>query len=104
MLTLKIESYGMALERIKRTLELSHLRGFNDSGDFQRHCQTRFDLTREECRSLYGVLVKLQSLGHDAMTTMDTWQHNMAVAECREFIRFLICIENMEIDDLLNAA
>jgi hypothetical protein len=94
----------MTIERLKKVLALPRLRGFEDLKDFQRHCQHRFPLLPDECKSLYEVLVKLQSLGHDALNTLDTWQRDMAPAECAEFIRFLICVEKMEIDDLLKAA
>lgn len=93
----------MTIEHLKIVLT-RNLHGFEDFIDFQHHCQRRFPLLPDECRSLYEVLVKLQSLGYDAMKTLDTWQRDMAPAECAEFIRLLIRVEEMEIDDLLKAA
>lgn len=94
----------MTIERLKQVLALPRLRGFEDYEDFERHCRRCFALLPEEYRALYEVLVKLQSLGHDAPTTLNTWQREMTPIECTEFIRVLICVEKMALDSLLKAA
>ena len=94
----------MTIERLKKILSLPRLQGFEDVSEFQRYCRRRFALLPDEYNALYEVLVKLQSLGHDARSTLDAWHREMAPAECAEFIRLLIRVEKMEIHALLKAA
>lgn len=94
----------MTIERLKQVLASPRLRGFDDYDAFERYCKRCFALLPDEYHALYEVLVKLQSLGHDAPTTLNTWQREMTPIECTEFIRVLICVEKMEIGSLLKAA
>ncbi len=75
------------------------LKSFDDYQDFVSFTKTLFKLKPSEYRSLYKVLLKLQTLGEDPKEVLHTWKQQTCQDECPEFIRFMIKVDNMDIED-----
>lgn len=74
------------------------LKDFNDYEDYRRFAETLFTLDAVEYRKLYDVLLKLQSIGEDPKETMIKWKKETCRKECPEFIRFMIQVDDMDIE------
>ena len=84
--------------KIKKPPE-DELKSFEDYQDFVTYTETLFKLQPSEYRGLYKVLQKLQSLGEDPKKVLRTWKQKTCQDECPEFIRFMIEVDQMDIQD-----
>jgi hypothetical protein len=75
------------------------LESFEDYGDFVTFTETLFKLQPSEYKGLYKVLLKLQGLGEDPKKVLETWKGETCQEDCPEFIRFMIQVDNMDIED-----
>lgn len=79
----------------------TRLKGFNNYDAFLRFSRMHFSLEPTEYQGLYQVLLKLQSVGQDPMEAMLTWK---AHEDGNEMIRFMIMIDQMDMETLKQAA
>ena len=77
------------------------LSGFDDYQAFLSFSQSLFRLKPEEYRGLYNVLLKLESIGQDAVETMLLLKGNTDEHDCYELIRFMIQFDSMDMADIL---
>jgi hypothetical protein len=77
------------------------LDAFESSEAFTNYAKERFDLTPDELRTLYRVMIKLQNMGQDPIEAMDQCQYEMEEVDCLEMLRFMIQVEGMDMRDLL---
>jgi hypothetical protein len=49
---------------------------------------------------LFDVLIKLQSIGQDAIQTMSLLKSNTNEQDCYELIRFMIQFDSMDMEDI----
>jgi hypothetical protein len=80
------------------------LDGFRDYEEFFGYAKSMFDLDSEELEGLYHVLLKLQGIGEDPVETMIVWKQETCRGECPEFIRFLIQVDNLDLESLKEVA
>jgi hypothetical protein len=80
------------------------LDGFRDYDEFVDYAVSLFDLEPEEIDGLYNVLLKLQGIGEDPVETMNVWKEETCRGECPEFIRFLIQVNNLDLESLKEVA
>jgi hypothetical protein len=73
---------------------------FESFEDFSNYSKTLFDLSPQEIEGLYRVLLKLQSIGEDPKKIMNYWKKRTCDTDCGDFIRFMIMVDDMDIDDL----
>ena len=78
----------------------SRLDGFSDYRQFVEYAETLFVLTPEEFEGLYEVLLKLQGIGEDPVETMHLWKAKTCKSGCPEFIRFLIRVNDLDLEEL----
>jgi hypothetical protein len=78
------------------------LSGFNDYQEFLNFSEPLFQLKPKEYHGLFNVLLKLQSIGQDAVQTMLLWNSNTDKHDCYELIRFMIQFDSMDMEDILN--
>ena len=78
----------------------TQLNGFDDYQEFLSFSKSLFRLKPEEYQGLFNVLLKLQSIGQDAVATMRLLQSNTDQKDCYELIRFMIRIDCMDMADL----
>ena len=76
------------------------LTGFNDYQEFLRFSRSLFHLNPEEYQGLYNVLLKLQSIGQDAIQTMRLLKRNNDEQDCYDLIRFMIQFDRMDMGDI----
>ena len=81
------------------TTPKDRLSAFKDFQDFVEYTEVMFKLEPEEFCGLYKVLLKLQSLGEDPKEVLRTWKKHTCQEECPEFIRFMIQVDKMPIED-----
>ncbi len=81
-----------------------NLDGFRDYDEFLDYAGSLFDLGPEELEGLYHVLLKLQGIGEDPVETMNVWKEETCRSECPEFIRFLIQVDNLDLESLKEVA
>jgi hypothetical protein len=77
------------------------LSGFSDYREFLSFSKTLFQLKTEEHQGLFDVLLKLESIGQDAVETMLSLKSNADEQDCYELIRFMIQIDNLDMEDIL---
>jgi len=82
-----------------KTPPQDELTSFEDFEDFVTYTETLFKLQPSDYQGLYKVLLKLQGLGEDPKEVMRTWKKQTCQDECPEFIRFMIEVDNMDIED-----
>jgi hypothetical protein len=75
------------------------LTSFDDYEDFVSYTENLFKLQPSEYQGLYKVLLKLQSLGEDPKKVLETWKSDTCQEDCPDFIRFMIKVDNMDIQD-----
>lgn len=76
------------------------LTGFDDYQEFLSFSKSLFQLKMEEYQGLFDVLVKLQSIGQDAIQTMLVLKSNTDEQDCYELIRFMIQFDSMDMGDI----
>jgi hypothetical protein len=76
------------------------LDGFDDYRQFVEYAESLFELSPEEFEGLYQVLLKLQGIGEDPMETMDLWKAETCKSGCPEFIRFMIQVNDTDLEEL----
>jgi hypothetical protein len=82
-----------------KTPPQDELASFEDFEDFVTYTETLFKLQPSEYQGLYKVLLKLQGLGEDPKKVLEIWRSDTCQEDCPEFIRFMIKVDNMDIDD-----
>jgi len=82
----------------------SKLNHFNSHREFSEYCQSLFELKTEEYKDLYHVLLKLQGMGEDPKAVLKSWKEASTDEESIELIRFMIRINNMDVDGFMKAA
>jgi hypothetical protein len=80
------------------------LDGFRNYEEFLGYAKSMFDLDSEEIEGLYHVLLKFQGIGEDPVETMNVWKEETCRGECPEFIRFLIQVDNLDLESLKEVA
>jgi hypothetical protein len=83
-------------------LDQTQLNGFDDYQEFLSFSKSLFRLEPEEYQGLFKVLLKLQSIGQDAVETMLLLQSNADKHDCYELIRFMIQIDSMNMAGILS--
>lgn len=78
----------------------SRLDGFSDYQQFVKYAASLFELTPEEFEGLYQVLLKLQGIGEDPVEMMDLWKAETCKSGCPDFIRFLIQVNDIDLEEL----
>lgn len=76
------------------------LSGFNDYQEFLSFSKSLFHLEPEEYQGLFNVLLKLQSIGQDAVQTMLQLKSNTDEPDRNELIRFMIRFDSMDMGDI----
>lgn len=79
---------------------LTQLTGFKDYQEYLDYSKSLFNLTSEEYKGLFNVLLKLQSIGQDAVQTMLLLKSNTDDEESHELIRFMIQFDGMDMGDI----
>jgi hypothetical protein len=94
----------MAKLKIPQYIPEPKLKHFDSYADFLNYSESLFDLTAEQHQSLFKVLVKLESVGEDAVDTIDHCKFEWGEADCLELIKFMIQVEAMDMADLSQPA
>ena len=76
---------------------------FESQEEFSKYADSLFDLSDTEKKGLYRVLIKLQSIGEDPKKIMRYWKKRTCEKDCGDFIRFMIMVDEMDMDELKNA-
>jgi len=74
---------------------------FNDYQEFLSFSKSLFQLNTEEYQGLFDILLKLESIGQDAVETMLLLKSNADKQDCYELIRFMILIDSLDMEDIL---
>ena len=74
---------------------------FSDYREFLSFSKSLFQLKTEEYQGLFNVLLKLESIGQDAVETMLLLKSNADEQDCYELIRFMILIDRLDMEDIL---
>ena len=77
------------------------LSGFNDYQEFLNFSESLFQLKPKKYNGLFNVLLKLQSIGQDAVQTMLSLKSNTDKHDRYELIRFMIQFDSMDMEDIL---
>lgn len=80
------------------------LNQFDTYSDYMAFAQSLFPLTEQEYKGLYNVLLKLQGIGENPVDLMLAWKNSADETESVEFIRFMILVNNTDIEELKKAA
>jgi hypothetical protein len=75
------------------------LNGFNDYQEYLGYSKSLFDLKPGEYQRLFNVLLKLQSIGQDAVQTMRLLK-STTDDDGYELIRFMIQVDGMDMGDI----
>ena len=86
----------------KRPLE--KLNAFESYDAYLGFVKDRFDLKAGEHEALYAVLLKLQHVGADPIKTMEECRFKMAKHDCLDMLRFMIYVENLDLNVLKEMA
>jgi len=76
------------------------LAGFNDYQEYLGFSKSLFNLKPEEYLGLFNVLLKLQSIGQDAVQTMLLLKSNTDGDDGYELIRFMLRFDVMDMGDI----
>ena len=79
----------------------TELSGFSDYREFLSFSKTLFLQKTEEYQGLFDILLKLESIGQDAVETMLLLKSNADEQDCYELIRFMIQIDSLDMEDIL---
>jgi hypothetical protein len=78
----------------------TQLTGFDDYQEYLGYSKSLFRLKPEEYQGLFDVLLKLQSIGQDAVQTMLFLKNNTDDDDGYELIRFMIQLDCMDMGDI----
>ena len=78
----------------------TQLTGFDDYQEYLGFSKSLFKLKPEEYQGLFNVLLKLQSIGQDAVQTMLLLKSNTDNDDGYELIRFMIQFDDMDMGDI----
>ena len=78
----------------------TQLTGFDDYQEYLGYSKSLFKLKPEEYQGLFDVLLKLQSIGQDAVQTMLFLKNNTDDDDGYELIRFMIQLDCMDMGDI----
>jgi len=95
-----IEQQEKLTNSFETSLVQPKLTGFDDYQEFLSVSKSLFQLNPEEYQGLFNVLLKLQSIGQDAVQTMLVLKTNTDEQDCYELIRFMIQFDNMDMGDI----
>ncbi|MBW1957593.1 MAG: hypothetical protein JRI63_03545 [Deltaproteobacteria bacterium] len=95
-----IEKQEILTNPSETSLAQTKLTGFNDYQEFLSFSKSLFQLNAEEYQGLFNVLLKLQSIGQDAIPTMRILKSNTDEHDCYELIRFMIQFDRMDMGDI----
>jgi hypothetical protein len=91
-------------EILTNSFEISPVRtqltGFNDYQEYLGYSKSLFKLKPEEYKGLFNVLLKLQSIGQDAVQTMLLLKSNTDDDDGYELIRFMVHVDGMDMGDI----
>lgn len=76
------------------------LKDFHSYEAFEAFSRSLFELEPEEYEGLYRVMQKLESIGEDPVERMLSWKKDTCENDCTNFIRFMIHVDEMELDSL----
>lgn len=96
-----IEKQAIFTDSSATAVVQTKLSGFDDYQEFLSFSQALFQLKPEEYQGFFNVLLKLESIGQDAVETMLLLQSNIDEQDCYELIRFMIQIDTMDMADIL---
>jgi hypothetical protein len=95
-----IQHQEILTNSFETSLGQAMLTGFNDYQEFLSFSKSLFKLNPEEYQGLFNVLLKLQSIGQDAVQTMRVLKTNTDEQDCYELIRFMIQFDKMDMEDI----
>ena len=95
-----IEKQEILTNPSETSLVRTRLTGFDDYQEFLSVSKSLFQLNPEEYQGLFNVLLKLQSIGQDAVQTMQLLKSSTDEHDCNELIRFMIQIDSMDMGDI----
>ena len=95
-----IEKQEILTNPSETSLVRTRLTGFDDYQEFLSVSKSLFQLKPEEYQGLFNVLLKLQSIGQDAVQTMQLLKSSADEHDCNELIRFMIQIDSMDMGDI----
>ena len=78
----------------------TQLTGFDDYQEYLGFSKSLFKLKPEEYQGLFNVLLKLQSIGQDAVQAMLLLKSNTDDDDGYELIRFMIQFDDMDMGDI----
>jgi len=76
------------------------LTGFKDYQEYLGYSKSLFKLKSEEYQGLFNVLLKMQSIGQDAVQTMRLLKSNTDDDDSYELIRFMIQFDGTDMGDI----
>lgn len=79
-----------------------NLDAFETYADFVEYVQTKFSLEPDEYPSLFNVLVKLESLGQDAVKVLNNCRQGQD--DCMEMMRFLMYVDELDLSEIREMA
>jgi hypothetical protein len=95
-----IETQEILTNSSETSLVQTKLTGFNDYQEFLSVSKSLFQLNSEEYQGLFNVLLKLQSIGQEAIQTMQLLKSSTDEDDCNELIRFMIQIDSMDMGEI----
>ena len=95
-----IEKQEILTNPSETSLVRTRLTGFDDYQEFLSVSKSLFQLNPEEYQGLFNVLLKLQSIGQDAVQSMQLLKSSTDEHDCNELIRFMIQIDSMDMGDI----
>jgi hypothetical protein len=78
----------------------TRLTGFDDYQEYLGYSKSLFKLELEEYQGLFNVLLKLQSIGQDAVQAMLLLKSNTDDDDGYDLIRFMIQFNGMDMGDI----
>ncbi len=82
----------------------TRLSAFDSYDDYLNYAQTLFELTTDEYRLLYHVLVKLENVGEDPLKAMHDCKYKMENHDCLAMLKFMMTIEAMDLGEIKMSA
>ena len=95
-----IEKQEILMNSFETSPVRTKLTGFNDYQEYLGYSKSLFNLTSEEYKGLFEVLLKLQSIGQDAVQTMLLLKSNTDDDDGYELIRFMVQFDGMDMGDI----
>ena len=76
------------------------LHAFDSYDHYLRYAKNLFDLTDQEYKLLYQVLLKLQNVGQDPIEAMRDCKSKMEEHDCLGMLRLMMTIEEMDLEQI----